>query len=110
MLRDQHFLQETPSPQTWQRIERRLDLHDRRRRQSRIVRLLGLAAGITAIGFSSGLLQIGVGQDYRNGTFHLETLSSAENDPQALMAIKFQRDLTAQMQGIQEGVPGKKFR
>ncbi len=110
MLRDQQFLQETPSPQTWQRIERRLDLRYRQRRQSGILRLLALAAGIMAIAFSSGLLQIGIGQDHLKGTFHLETLSSAENDPQALMAIEFQRDLTAQMQGIREGVPGKKFR
>lgn len=110
ILREQQVMVEAPSPQVWKRIEDRLDFQYKQRKQTGVLRLMALAAGIAAIALSSGLWQIGIGQNHSKGTFQLETLSSAQNDPQAFMAIELQRNLTAHAQGIQEGVPGKKFR
>lgn len=110
ILREQQVMGEAPSPQVWKRVEDRLDFHYRQRRRIGVLRLVALAAGIAAVAFSSGLWQIGIGQNHSKGTFQLETLNSAQNDPQAFMAIELQRNLTTHAQGIQEGVPGKKFR
>lgn len=104
----QHLLQETPSAQTWQRIENKLETHARRRRQAGKLRLLALAASLAAVTFTGGLLRME--RLHSQETFKLESLSKAAYDPQALMAIEFQRNLTAQAQGIREGIPGKKFR
>lgn len=104
------LLQETPSPEAWMRVEQHLDRYAKRRRNIGIVRIAAIAAILAGIGLSNGFLQFKNGQNSSQGNFRLETLNVAEDYPQASMAIKFQKNLTAQAQEIQEGTPGKKFR
>ena len=104
------LLHESPSPEAWMRIEEHLDRYGKRRRNLGIVRLVAIAAVLAGIALTNGFLQFKPAQNSGQGTFQLETLNSAEDYPQATMAIKFQKNLTAQAQEIQEGTPGKKFR
>lgn len=104
------LLHETPSPEAWTRVEEHLGRYAKRRRRLGIVRLAAIAAVLCGIALTNGYLRFKPTQSSSQGTFQLEILNATEDYPQASMAIKFQKNLTAQAHGIQEGTPGKKFR
>ncbi len=113
--RNQYGLNERPSPNAWNRLERRLDAHQNRQRQA-FRRTLSMAAGLVFIVFIVGLLSL-----YSNGKadkwdYHTQYIDQTieANGPadQADMVkmVNLSHQYQAQLAGkIDEGNPAKKL-
>lgn len=103
-----HKLEETPSRQSWQRLEARLD---RRRQHSRMlsIRQFAVAAAVGGIVLLAALLSMFTDRSHAI-TYQVETLDRNEVNEEALEALalsrRFEQDKSA---AIAEGRVGQKL-
>lgn len=109
---NQRSLDERPSLQTWRRLERRLDAHQRRGRIS-LYRSLGMVAGVLALVAMIILISMVVDrqQQYLTGApQELEVLTSSDADPTAYQVVEFTRQYRDYMRkAVEEGTMEKKL-
>lgn len=118
LFRDnQHKLNQTPSPRTWQRLEQRLDAYQPKRRFS-LYRTLGMAAAVLALVVLVSLISLlAGGRDNRflasNGKAApsaLEDLRHTDADPYELQTVKITQQAQQQLRRpISEGDSSKKL-
>lgn len=108
-----HKLEERPSLQSWRRLEKRLDSHQRRSRIS-LYRSLAMVAGVLALAVLIVLMTLVVErqQEYLTGApQELEDLQATEADnATAYRVVEFTRTYQDRMTNpIEEGNPDKKL-
>lgn len=108
----EHLLEERPSREAWQRLERRLDQHRMRSRNS-LRRNLLLVAAVFALALLATVVSVSVNTAETNKTsqaYQLETVSTLDGDPTAYQAITFAHQYQDRLrQPIEEGSSQQKL-
>ncbi len=103
-----HKLEETPSRQSWQRLEARLDRHRKRSRMLSI-RQFAVAAAVGGIVLLAALLSMFTDRGHATA-YQIETLDRNEVNEEALEALALSRRFEqGQSAAIAEGRVGQKL-
>ena len=111
----QQLLEERPSVQTWRRLERRLDLHNRRHLTVHR-RALAMAAAVLVLAVFLGVMGLQLGQKQwlslkpqAENRFYVEHLNSQDADPDAIQMLEYNRQYQTTPILVEEGQASQKL-
>lgn len=107
------LLDQAPGPKAWNRLERKLDLHYRRKKSHQF-KWLGMAAALTLLIATTFLLPFFQNQHHAkklaDNTSLAEPLAVETNDAETIRVAAISNQLSSKQRGVvKEGQPGKKL-
>ncbi len=111
----QSLLEERPSPQSWRRLERRLDLHNRRHLTVHR-RAMAMAAAMLVLAVFLGVMSLQLGQKHwfslkrqAENRFYVEHLNPQDADPDAILMLEYNRQYLNTPVQVEEGQSSQKL-